>query len=103
MLDPGTRISHYSAWRLLLDSARECRAAQLPLPNLPLGALACEFSDAKVESFLPLLRHDLQLRPEEPLPLVELPELEANDFQRYNALPSLKELRRRLDLVPAHG
>jgi hypothetical protein len=103
MLEPPTRISHYSAWRLLLDSARECRAAQLPLPNLPLGALAREFSETNVESFLPLLRHDLQLRPDESLPLVELSRLEANELQRYDALPSLKKLRRRLDLVPAHG
>jgi hypothetical protein len=103
MLEPATRISHRSAWRLLLNSARECRAAQLPLPNLPLGALAREFSDTNVESFLPLLRHDLQLRPEESLPLVELPRLEANDLQRYDALPSLKKLRRQLDLVPPHG
>ncbi len=38
LLTPQARVSHRSAWRQLVEAARECRAAHLPLPNF----LACD-------------------------------------------------------------
>jgi hypothetical protein len=99
---PATRVSHYSAWRLVLATARQCRAAGLPMPNLPLGALTMEFADENIESFLPLLRHDLALRPDDKLDLIAWPLGAPENASRYAAIRPLKELERQLNLWPLH-
>lgn len=91
----GTRINHNYAWRLLRTTARACRAADLPMPNLPLKALTEEF-DGDVESFLPLLRHDLALAPEAKLELVAWPFTGTDNLDAYAKISSLKELERKL-------
>lgn len=99
-VEPLSRISHASAWGLLLATVRECRAAQVPVPNLPLGALTREFSDANANSFEPLLRHDLQLRPEEKIDMIPWEEYLARDRERYRSVPSLRLLEQKLELQP---
>jgi hypothetical protein len=96
---PGTRISHYTAWRLVLATARQCRAAGLPMPNLPLGALTGEFADENIESFLPLLRHDLQLGPNDPLVVIDLRDFNERHGDSAGVVPSLPKLRRQLKLA----
>ena len=38
-LEPRSTISHEKAWNLLVETAREARAAGLSVPNVPMGAL----------------------------------------------------------------
>src|SRR5204863_3585477 len=54
LLTPQTRVSHKSAWRKLVEAARECRAARLPLPNFSLVALTEEWPNTEVKMFIPL-------------------------------------------------
>jgi hypothetical protein len=98
-LVPGSRASHYTCWRLLVAAARECRAAGLPLPNFSMAPLTREFSEANVETFLPLLRHDLRLPPGEKIELVPLQSYRNSDPERYRAAPSVKTLEQKLELA----
>ena len=97
-VEPVARISHTSAWGLLLATVRECQAAQLPVPNVPLGALTREFSDADTKTFEPLLRHDLPLKPEEKIEMIPWEQYLAGDPQRYRSAPSLRLLEQKLGL-----
>ena len=97
-LEPVARISHTSAWGLLLATVRECQAAQLPVPNVPLGALTREFSDADTKAFEPLLRHDLPLKPEEKIQMIPWEQYLAGDRERYRSAPSLRLLEQKLGL-----
>jgi len=97
-VEPLSRISHASAWGLLLATVRECRAARLPVPNLPLVALTREFSDANARSFEPLLRHDLQLKPEEKIDMIPWEQYLAGDRENYRSVPSLRLLEQKLEL-----
>ena len=95
---PLGRISHQSAWGLLLATVRECRAAQLPVPNFPLAALTQEFRESDTRSFEPLLRRDLQLKPEEKIGMISWAEYRAGPRERYRSLPSLPLLEKKLNL-----
>ena len=97
-LVPGSRASHYTCWRLLVAAARECRAAGLPLPNFSMAPLTREFSESNVETFLPLLRHDLHLPPNEKIELAPLQSYRS-DPERYRPAPSVKILEQKLDLA----
>jgi hypothetical protein len=97
-LIPGSRASHYTCWRLLVAAARECRAAGLPLPNFSMAPLTREFSEANVETFLPLLRHDLRLPPDEKIELAPLQDYR-NDPERYRPAPSVKAFEQKLELA----
>jgi hypothetical protein len=57
---PRSMMSHERAWQAIVAMARECRRADLPIPNVPLGALTQEFTDWDLKLFEPLLRADLQ-------------------------------------------
>lgn len=98
-LIPGSRASHYTSWRLLVAAARECRAAGLPLPNFSMAPLTGEFSEANVETFLPLLRHDLGLPPDEKVELVPLQIYRNSDPERYRPAPSVKAFEQKLELA----
>lgn len=94
---PQAHISHSGAWQLILASARECRAAGLPLPNAPLVALTQEFSDWDPRMFEPLLRRELHLNTSERLELIPWPDYLATRAQ-YGRVPSLKLLEEKLQL-----
>ena len=95
---PLGRISHQSAWGLLLATVQECRAANLPVPNFPLAALTQEFGNSDTGSFEPLLRHDLQLKPGEKIELLSWEKYRAGPRERYRSLPSLGLLEKKLNL-----
>ena len=95
---PLARISHASAWGLLLATVRECRAAQLPVPSVPLGALTHGFSEADARSFESLLHHDLHLKPEEKIEIIPWEQYLAEDRERYRGVPSLRLLEEKLGL-----
>jgi hypothetical protein len=69
------------------------------MPNLPLGALTGEFADENIESFLPLLRHDLQLGPNDPLVVIDLRDFNERHGDSAGVVPSLPKLRRQLKLA----
>jgi hypothetical protein len=95
---PFARISHTSAWGLIVATVRECRAAQLPVPNVPLGALTQEFSDQSIGSFHALLRRELQLRSDEKIEMIAWEEYLRGGRDRYRAVPSLQLLEHKLNL-----
>ena len=98
-LTAGTRTSHYTCWRLLLAAAQECRAAGVPLPNFSVAPLTIEFSEADVEAFLPLLRNDLRLRPDEKIELAPLQSYVEGDSERYRLAPSVKKFEQKLEVA----
>jgi hypothetical protein len=92
-------ISHASAWQAVVAMARECRRADLPIPNVPLGALTQEFYDWDLKRFEPLLRADLKIPPETNLRFIAWPGLTTELPKEYDrAVPALDEVRRRLRL-----
>lgn len=95
---PLARISHTSSWGLIVATARECRAAQLPIPDVPLAALTQEFSDESINSFAPLLRHELQWKSGEKIETIPWEEYLRGGRDRYRTVPSLQLLEHKLDL-----
>jgi hypothetical protein len=91
-----SNISHASAWRLILDTARECRAAGLPLPNVPLDVLTQEFDKSSISTFDGLLRRSLGLAPAEPLHTIAWEQHRADGVEAYHNIPSLRLLERKL-------
>lgn len=95
---PRSHISHAGAWRLIVATARECRAAKLPLPNVPLVALTQEFSDWDARMFAPLLRRELKLRTEDTVEIIPWSEY-GPVRERYSSVPSLRLLEEKLQLT----
>jgi hypothetical protein len=93
------RISHSSAWGLIVATARECRAAQLPVPNVPLATLTQEFYDWDPKMFEPLLRRELNLGPEEKIEMITWEQYRQGNRDRYRkSVPSLQLLEEKLYL-----
>jgi hypothetical protein len=93
------RISHSSAWRLIVATVQECRAAQLPVPNVPLGSLTQEFSDWDPKMFEPVVRRQLGLRPEEQIEMITWEQYLRGGRDRYrDRVPSLQLLEQKLYL-----
>jgi hypothetical protein len=100
LLAPLSRIEHSVAWKLIVDTARECRSAQLPIPNVPLGALTQEFADLDARMFEPLLRQELHLAAGENIEIVPWDQYLAADRKRYQAaVPSLAALEQKLGVA----
>jgi hypothetical protein len=100
LLAPLSRIEHSIAWKLIVDTARECRSAQLPIPNVPLGALTQEFADLDARMFEPLLRQELHLAAGENIEIVPWDQYLAADRKRYQAaVPSLPLLEQKLGVA----
>ncbi len=95
-LDPLSRVSHYSVWRLIVATAQECRAAGLPLPNVPLADVTREFYDWDARMFEPLLRRELHLGSREQVAILSWDEYLASDRTKYSAVASLRELEQKL-------
>jgi hypothetical protein len=94
-LSPKSMISHAVAWKSIVAMARECRSANLAIPNVPIGALTQEFGDWDLKLFEPLLRADLQVPPSTSLQFVAWNEL-TNEY--YRDVPSLVKVERTLKL-----
>jgi hypothetical protein len=97
-VEPLSRISHAGAWRLLLATVRECRLAQLPVPNVPLNALTQGFMEADARLFEPLIRRDLHLKPEDKIEMIAWEQYLAGNRERYGSAPSLRLLEEKLNL-----
>ena len=91
LLTPQTRVSHKSAWRKLVEAARECRAARLPLPNFSLVALTEEWPNTEVKMFIPLLQRELGIGPTEEIDLISVADYRAGDRQAWKAAPDVAE------------
>jgi hypothetical protein len=90
---PLNCISHDRAWRLIVTSAREAKAAQLRIPNIPMGALTQEFYDFDLKLFEPLLHDELQLPRREHCEFVDWRECRTRLRANYDrAVPSLRPL-----------
>lgn len=92
-VEPNSMISHGQAWRAIVAMARECRRANLPIPNAPLGVLTQEFSPWDLKLFEPLLCADLNCPPGTKLQFVEWPDSMNNAPNEYERIPSFVKLR----------
>lgn len=90
---PLSMIAHDQAWRSVVAMARECRHADLAIPNVPLGALTQDFYDWDLKLFEPLLRADLELPSGTSLQLRSWDGL-PNEY--YRDVPSLAQVKKRL-------
>jgi hypothetical protein len=79
---------------------RECRAQSLPVPDVPLGALAQEFADVSLRRVEPLVRHDLEIPQTDAIEILPWPDYLSGDMKRYRAVKALKRLQRKLGLLP---
>lgn len=96
---PSSMISHASAWRAVVAMARECQRADLPIPNVPLGALTQEFYDWDLKKFEPLLRSDLKTPRETTLQMEPWANFAIGSPETYSReVPSLAQVRKQLKL-----
>ena len=90
--------SNLEIWRYVLQIAREARAADLPIPNIPLQRMT-GFAFIDVKFFAPLLRDDLHISASDRCHFIEWDQ--CNDERRteyFAKCPSLLQLARLLDL-----
>jgi hypothetical protein len=64
-----------------------------------MAPLTREFSESTVETFLPLLRHDLRLPPDEKIELAPVETYRNADPERYRSAPSVKAFEQKLELA----
>jgi uncharacterized membrane protein len=87
---PGGAISYGKSWRAIVSLSQECRAANLPVPNVPMGALTCEFSDWDLKLYEPLLRSSLHLTPKQKIEFEAWQKVRGPELKKYEAVaPSL--------------
>ena len=90
--------SHFEIWRYVLQTAREARAANLPIPNIPLQQMT-GFAFIDMKFFAPLLRDDLHISASEQCHFVEWDQCNGERRTEYlTKCPSLLQLARLLDL-----
>ena len=90
--------SHIQVWRNLVQIAREARAANLPIPNLPLGSL-CGFRFIDFKYLEPLLHDELQLPRNEHDSFIDWTECREHRLDEYRAkCPTLMPTAELLDL-----
>jgi hypothetical protein len=90
---PFAQISHNHAWSLIKGMSREARAAGLPVPNVIMNDLTQEFHGWDLKLFEPVLRHDLNLAPEQRIEFVDIGEaLGSRNGEYARSVPSLAEL-----------
>ena len=92
-------ISHKRAWQSVVAMARECRSADLAIPDVPLGTLTQEFYDWDLKLFEPLLRADLNLPEGTSLNMTPWTAFVGESPEEYRRqVPSLAKVRTRLQL-----
>jgi hypothetical protein len=97
---PRSVISHDRAWQSIVAMARECRSADLAIPDVPLGALVQEFPDWDLKMFEPLLRADLNLPETTSLKVAPWTAFTGESPDEYRRqVPSLAEVKERLGLA----
>lgn len=102
-LEPRSAISHERAWNLVVETAREARAAGLSVPNIPMRALTKEF-DWDLKLFEPLLHFDLRLPPGEEIAFASWDVFAAGIPEEYAvSVPSLRPLIELLNLEPGRA
>ena len=98
-VEPKSMISHERAWQAIVAMARECRNANLAIPDVPLGILSQEFYDWDLKLFEPLLRADLSIPEGTALQIVPWTAFASESPDEYRRqVPSLTEVRNRLQL-----
>jgi hypothetical protein len=103
VLEPRSTISHEKAWNLVVETAREARAAGLAVPNVPMRALTKEF-DWDLRLFEPLLLSSLRLPPGEKIVFASWDVFAAEIPEEYAvSVPSLRPLVELLDLEPGRA
>jgi hypothetical protein len=97
---PQATISHAKTWAAIVTMAKECQAANLPIPNVPLGNLSQEFYDWDLKLFEPLLISDLKLGSTAGLKLTSWNDVanSAHAAEYTNKVPALREVKRLLRL-----
>lgn len=93
---PRDAISHASTWTAIVRMSRECRAANLPIPNVPLGALTQEFYDWDLQLFEPLLRSELRLAESQPMTFAAWETVRSGAAEYERSVPSLRDVIRRV-------
>jgi hypothetical protein len=102
-LEPRSTISHERAWNLVVETAREARAAGLSVPNIPMRALTKEF-DWDLKLFEPLLHSGLRLPPGEQIAFASWDVFAAGIPEEYAvSVPSLRPLVELLNLEPGRA
>jgi hypothetical protein len=97
-IDPRAEISHGKAWRSLVSLAHECRAASLPVPNVPMAPLT-EFFSFDLKLYEPLLRYSLHLPKEERIDFEPWEKIRGAELEKYQSVaPSLDRTTRLLKL-----
>lgn len=94
---PRTVIAHGKAWRSIVSMARECLAAGVPIPNLPISDLT-DLDGSELKEFEPLLRADLQLPASVTLPFAPMQDVRQDADAAY--LTKVPKLRAVQKLVP---
>jgi hypothetical protein len=90
--------SNLEIWRYVLQTAREARAADLPIPNIPLQRMT-GFAFIDVKFFEPLLRDELHISASDQCHFIEWHQCSDEQRTEYFAkCPSLLQLARLLDL-----
>jgi hypothetical protein len=103
VLEPRSTISHERAWNLVVETAREARAAGLAVPNVPMRALTKEF-DWDLKLFEPLLRSGLRLPPGEIIAFASWDVFAAGIPEEYAvSVPSLRPLIELMNLEPGRA
>lgn len=99
-IEPSARISHAEAWHAVVDLARDCVAAHLPIPNVPMKGVT-EFPTWDLRRFEPLLRAELDRQPDAEIPFapwVQFSQGTPDEFQ--GVAQSLKRVRKQFRLTP---
>jgi len=74
-------VSHGKAWREIVSMTRECRAASLPVPDVPMRVLA-EFP-WPLRYYEPILRSSLKLKADDKIEFVDWKQMDPATQQRY--------------------
>jgi hypothetical protein len=103
-IEPRAEISHDQAWRSIVSVARECRAASLPVPNVPMAQLTEEFFDFDLKLYEPLLKYSLHLPREERIDFEPWEKIRGAELQKYQSVaPSFRRMTRLLKLEVPNG
>lgn len=91
-------VPHGKTWRDIVSMVRECRAASLPVPDVPMQVLA-EFR-WPLHDYRDILRYSLRLEHDEKIEFLDWKQIDAAARQRYEeASPSLGKVFRTLKVA----
>jgi hypothetical protein len=86
-------ISHSKVWSAIVSTARESRAAGLPIPDLPVENLIPFSPDTRLSYFEPILHDALRLPAEQRCRFAEWRQSRGPERSKYDeAVPSLRRV-----------